>query len=98
MTKNIEPGYITLYQKGELQQREESAFEILKACSLCPRNCKVDRSRDERGFCKTGLRPIISSYGAHFGEESRAHNGKGNPESGSEDAGKYVVQVFHKGC
>jgi putative pyruvate formate lyase activating enzyme len=29
----------------------------------------VNRLADERGFCRTGRRAAISSYGAHFGEE-----------------------------
>jgi putative pyruvate formate lyase activating enzyme len=45
------------------------AEEILKKCTLCPRNCKVDRTSDDRGFCKTGNKPFISSWGPHFGEE-----------------------------
>ncbi len=47
---------------GELQS-------ILKKCELCPRKCHVDRTAGQRGFCRTGDKPFISSWGPHFGEE-----------------------------
>ena len=52
-----------------LSKKIQEAEEILKECTLCPRECRVDRTSDERGFCKTGNRPFISSWGPHFGEE-----------------------------
>lgn len=52
-----------------LPDKVREAGEILKACTLCPRQCKVDRTAGEKGFCKTGDKPFISSYGPHFGEE-----------------------------
>ena len=42
----------------------------MNPCTLCPRNCKVNRSKDETGFCGVGDMPVISSVGPHFGEES----------------------------
>jgi len=41
----------------------------IKSCNLCPRNCGVDRSNNQLGFCKVSDKPMISSYGPHFGEE-----------------------------
>jgi putative pyruvate formate lyase activating enzyme len=38
-------------------------------CVLCPRNCKVYRSKNELGYCGIGKEPIVSSVIAHFGEE-----------------------------
>lgn len=61
-------GYIKLYESGELANRITSLQEIMSSCSLCPRNCRVDR-RTQKGWCKTGIRAKLSSYGAHFGEE-----------------------------
>lgn len=43
--------------------------ERLKNCNICPHNCHVNRTAGEKGFCRTGNRPVISSYGPHFGEE-----------------------------
>jgi len=39
-------------------------------CTLCPRQCKVFRSKGKTGFCGIGVLPVISSVGPHFGEES----------------------------
>lgn len=42
---------------------------MMAPCILCPRNCRVDRPRGQLGICRTGPEPVVSSYGAHFGEE-----------------------------
>ena len=44
--------------------------ERMNPCTLCPRNCKVYRSRGQIGFCGITDVPIVSSVGPHFGEES----------------------------
>ncbi len=54
---------------AELWKRVEQAEEILKECTLCPRNCRIDRTSGETGFCKTGNKLFVSSWGPHFGEE-----------------------------
>jgi putative pyruvate formate lyase activating enzyme len=69
MQGNDYPSYIPLYESGELAERIEQAYLLLESCTLCPRRCGIHRIIDEKGFCRTGLRPFISSYGAHFGEE-----------------------------
>ncbi|MBM4145376.1 MAG: radical SAM protein [Nitrospira sp.] len=69
MNDNIfTPAYLLL-PPGVLSEKVRKAEEILKECTLCPRQCKVDRTSGGRGFCKTGDKPFISSYGPHFGEE-----------------------------
>jgi putative pyruvate formate lyase activating enzyme len=55
--------------RTELWKRVSQAGEILKECTLCPRNCRVDRTSGDVGFCKTKDRPFVSSWGPHFGEE-----------------------------
>ena len=42
----------------------------MSPCTLCPRQCKVDRSKGQTGFCGIAEMPIVSSVGPHFGEES----------------------------
>jgi putative pyruvate formate lyase activating enzyme len=54
---------------GELSDKVREAEEILKECTLCPRECKVDRTSGQKGVCKTGDKPFVSSWGPHFGEE-----------------------------
>jgi putative pyruvate formate lyase activating enzyme len=67
--KGIEPGYIALYRSGELKRRVEALEARLAACDICPRGCGVNRLEDERGFCHSGLLPIVASVCAHHGEE-----------------------------
>lgn len=38
-------------------------------CLLCPRNCGVDRTVGERGFCRCGALPVVARAAAHYGEE-----------------------------
>lgn len=64
-----EPGYRELLATGELENRIEKAAGLLRECTVCPRECRVNRLNDERGFCKTGARVQVSSCGPHFGEE-----------------------------
>jgi putative pyruvate formate lyase activating enzyme len=52
-----------------LSDKIREAGEILKECTLCPRECRVDRTAGQKGFCNTGNKPFVSSWGSHFGEE-----------------------------
>jgi len=65
-----EPSYLKLYREGKLQDRIDRAVELLRDCSLCPRECHVDRLSGELGFCRTGKKAKVASLHAHFGEES----------------------------
>ena len=64
------PSYRELLKTGELERRAKRALELLEECRLCPRECKVNRLKDERGACRTGRKAVVSSYGPHFGEEA----------------------------
>ncbi len=48
-------------------------------CTLCPRQCGVNRTAGETGTCNTGRRAVVASYSAHFGEEAPlvGRNGSG---------------------
>ncbi len=69
-----EPSYLAAYESGLLKERIDAAWARMAECDLCPRQCGVDRTgRLEEaglGFCRTGEKPVVSSYNAHFGEES----------------------------
>ncbi len=65
----MQPSYIELFKKGELKERIEKLYRMIRECCLCPRNCTVNRLEGERGICKTGELPVVSSYNLHFGEE-----------------------------
>jgi len=63
------PAYLGLYEKRTLGDRVSEARAILKSCRLCPRECEVDRTSEEKGHCRTGAQAVVSSYSPHFGEE-----------------------------
>jgi putative pyruvate formate lyase activating enzyme len=67
-TKSFTPAYLRL-PSGALAGKVKEAEAILKNCTLCPRECKVDRTAGKLGFCRTGDKPFVSSWGPHFGEE-----------------------------
>jgi putative pyruvate formate lyase activating enzyme len=69
MAKTFEPAYVELYRTGELKKRIEKLYNILSSCSLCPRECGVDRTKGESGYCRSGMNLLVSSIGPHFGEE-----------------------------
>jgi len=54
------------------------AYKLMESCMLCPRKCKVNRLKGEIGFCKAGLKPMVSSVHAHFGEEPPISGFKGS--------------------
>jgi len=65
----MRPTYIESYKKGDLERKIEIFSKRLELCNLCPRNCKVNRKKGEKGYCKAPLEITISSYFPHFGEE-----------------------------
>ena len=75
----FEPAYLKLKAQGELEKRIKTLFKKLESCDLCPRKCRVNRLKDEKGVCKTGNKAVVSSFGPHFGEESPlvGHSGSG---------------------
>lgn len=66
----MEPSYIEQYRAGKLSERVEEALGLLESCCLCPRECNVNRLKNEKGFCETGRNIRIASYNSHFGEEA----------------------------
>ena len=65
-----EASYLRLYRAGKLQERIDQAVDLMRSCTLCPRECNVDRLSGEMGFCRTGRRARVASLHAHFGEEA----------------------------
>jgi len=74
----FEPGYIALYQSGELKRRVEALETRLKSCDICPRECGVNRLDNEQGFCHSGCLPIVSTVCAHHGEEPAISGSRGS--------------------
>jgi putative pyruvate formate lyase activating enzyme len=65
----FEPSYIKTHRAGLLQPKITAAYQVMLSCEICPHLCRVDRRHGELGLCRTGEKPVVSSYGPHFGEE-----------------------------
>jgi len=68
--RKFEAAYIKSFEKGLLQKKIQAAYKILNSCTLCPRQCRVNRMSGETGRCKTAKQAWVSSYNPHFGEEA----------------------------
>ena len=68
--------------------------ERIQPCTLCPRECGVDRTAGETGACRIGERARVASAGPHFGEEpvlvGRARSAR--PTAGGSGT------IFFSGC
>ena len=63
------PSYLNLLETKEFEERINALWNMLESCELCPNKCRVNRLKGEKGICKVLDKPIVSSYGPHFGEE-----------------------------
>lgn len=61
-------------------------LDILKHCTLCPRNCGVDRLAGQKGYCRADSRLMVARAALHMWEEPCISGGEG---SGA---------VFFSGC
>ncbi len=73
------PDYLKLYASGELDKRIALLKKNLTECTLCPRNCKVNRAMGRLGFCRASSKIRVAFYKRHFGEEPpiSGENGSG---------------------
>ncbi len=55
--------------ENRFEERVEALEQMLRSCTVCPKDCGNDRLNDEIAACYSGRLPIVSSYTAHFGEE-----------------------------
>ena len=55
-------------------------LRLLERCELCPRRCRANRLKGERGYCGVGDEILVAHYGPHHGEEPPISgvNGSGN--------------------
>ena len=88
--ENFVPAYRKAYEKGLFPDIIQKAKDMLESCTVCPRNCGVDRTQDEKGFCEAGYLPEVSSYAPHFGEES--------PLVGHQGSGTIFLTHCNLGC
>jgi putative pyruvate formate lyase activating enzyme len=70
---------VSTLSSTELQERIETAYSLLEVCRVCPRECGINRLKNEKtGFCRSGLNPVISSVSPHHGEEPPLSGTKGS--------------------
>ncbi len=63
------PSYLALHASGELKKRAGELRAIYRSCALCPRDCRVDRTKGELGKCRASDKVKVSSAFPHSGEE-----------------------------
>ena len=75
---SFRPAYLSLWKSGELARRVERALSKLADCTLCPRDCHVDRLADNFAVCRSGRHVRVGSYFPHFGEEDCLRGTRGS--------------------
>jgi putative pyruvate formate lyase activating enzyme len=83
---DFKPRYIGLYESGVLAERVKLLEDHLRCCTLCPRQCRVNRQDGRIGACGVGALPKVAAINIHTWEEP--------PISGSRGSGT----IFFSGC
>ncbi len=86
MSTDFTPAYLEAHNTGALSRKANKSAALLENCTLCPRQCLVNRAAGETGICHTGKNARVSSIHAHFGEEP--------PLVGTHGSGT----IFFTGC
>jgi putative pyruvate formate lyase activating enzyme len=63
------PAWVKSVREGKMKDKVEAALAALIDCTVCPRNCHIDRLANNIGVCKSGRLARVSSHFPHFGEE-----------------------------
>jgi len=63
------PAYLKL-PRADREKKIAELYQISENCTLCPRECKVNRPAGERGRCGSAADVIVCSAGPHYGEEN----------------------------
>lgn len=61
-----------------MEKNIKKLYKLIEKCSLCPRNCGVNRIKGEIGACRTGKEFKVASINLHFGEEPPISGEKGS--------------------
>ena len=75
---------------GLRKDQLDALHGILRACALCPRQCRVDRTAGQKGFCGLAGRVTLSCALPHHGEEP--------PISGTRGAGTLFFSSCNLRC
>ncbi len=63
---------------SELEKRIKQAKHGMSKCDICPRNCGINRTTGETGFCNSTDKLEVSHIGLHLGEEPFISGTKGS--------------------
>lgn len=84
------PSYLSRLTLGEIESRAAQLRELLRECRVCPRECGAQRLEGRYGVCHSTDQIVISSVGAHFGEEA--------PLVGSHGSGTIFLSSCNLKC
>ena len=68
----------------------QALLDLYKSCTLCPRTCRIDRTKGEAGYCHLPADIVMDCALAHHGEEP--------PLSGTGGAGTIFLSSCNLGC
>jgi putative pyruvate formate lyase activating enzyme len=68
----------------------QALLDLYKSCTLCPRTCRLDRTKGELGYCRLPADIVMDCALAHHGEEP--------PLSGTRGAGTIFLSSCNLGC
>jgi putative pyruvate formate lyase activating enzyme len=74
----------------ELKEKVSRLKEIFKDCVLCPRQCHIDRTKGDFGYCRLPAKIVMNCALAHHGEEP--------PLSGKNGAGTIFLSSCNLFC
>jgi putative pyruvate formate lyase activating enzyme len=85
-------------------ERIQQALDVLSVhktdCRLCPRECGVNRKKEEKGFCQNGNQASVSHTLFHYGEEpvlsGQPHGNNEKTETSGQLSGSGTI--FLSGC
>ena len=88
-----DPSYLQM-DRPQLNHRIEQAQELLRSpCRVCPRGCKVDRTKDDhRGYCGVGAKALVA------GSVAIPVEGSGPLIRGTPGAGELVFASCNLRC
>ncbi len=82
----MDSAYLETFRNGGLKLAAKKTSKLQESCVICPRKCKINRLKNQTGYCKTGVNARVYSFMAHHGEEP--------PISGEFGSGT----IFFAGC
>ena len=78
--KEFTPAYLQLFEKdkSEFRDRTDRALKLLEDCTVCPRECRINRMENEHGVCRSGRYAAVCSAFPHMGEEDGLRGWRGS--------------------